>query len=604
MRLTSQSLDESSQLLFLDLETPFGPKYSLKSLNYDEYIFDPRFKIMGLAAAWNLEPVRFYDEQEVGDFFNSLKHHRNLHIVCHNTYFDGAVMAWKHHINPAGWWDTMSMFKLLHHNKSASLKEMAATLFPNDSSIRKTDELASAYGHLDTWPEEHYQDLVDYTINDVEVMRHCFYAMRRMIPPMEVWSMDDTLRKFFYPQLLLDRDILSAELANQQENKKDVLEHLELTSTQLSSNKQFAELLETEGVTIPTKISPTTGKETYAFSKNDMGFQALQEHTSQYVKDLVQARLLIKSTQVETRAKTLILAHDCHNSWCPIPIKNYAAHTLRFGGMDKRNFQNFPRGGNLRSAIVPPDGYMLYIVDYSAIEARMIAFLSNHIELLRQFRAGEDVYKHMAARIYNVPYEEVDKIQRFIGKVAILGLGYGMGHDKFWYLITSGAMGPPMEITKNQAFQVVQLYRNVNEPIRQYWQLMEQMITKMIMGSISLPESIGPLQFHEDRVILPNQTWIRYSPDQLNKTFGGHMTENFCQALSRVLLVHANYRIWAETGVRSAFHVHDELVYCIHEDRVEDFQRNVESIMVEDKPLWAEELPIAVEGGIHSCYTK
>ena len=87
------------------------------------------------------------------------------------------------------------------------------------------------------------------------------------------------------------------------------------------------------------------------------------------------------------------------------------------------NLQNLERGGELRKSILAPPGHVLVVADSSQIEARVLAWLANDSELLTLFENKADVYKHMAAKIYSITTEEVNKTQRFVGKVATLGLG-------------------------------------------------------------------------------------------------------------------------------------------------------------------------------------
>ena len=126
----------------------------------------------------------------------------------------------------------------------------------------------------------------------------------------------------------------------------------------LMSNPKFAELLRQCGVEPPTKISPTTGKETLALAKSDEEFKALAEHPDERVQALVAARLGNKSTLEETRTERFIAISK--RGSMPVPLQYYAAHTGRWGGTDKINLQNLPsRGENankLKKAIVAPPG--------------------------------------------------------------------------------------------------------------------------------------------------------------------------------------------------------------------------------------------------------
>ena len=110
----------------------------------------------------------------------------------------------------------------------------------------------------------------------------------------------------------------------------------------LASNQQFAKILEELHIPVPMKESNTTGKETFALAKTDEGFLALQEHEDPFVQDLCAVRLGTKSTIEESRIERFINIARRNHGFLPIPLKYYGAHTGRWAGADKVNFQNLP----------------------------------------------------------------------------------------------------------------------------------------------------------------------------------------------------------------------------------------------------------------------
>ena len=91
------------------------------------------------------------------------------------------------------------------------------------------------------------------------------------------------------------------------------------------------------------------------------------------------------------------------------------------GGADKINMQNLPRGSQLKYALCAPEGYKFVDCDLSQIEARMLAWLAEADELVEAFDRGDDVYKIMAAAIYDKQADDVTKEERFVGKQTVLG---------------------------------------------------------------------------------------------------------------------------------------------------------------------------------------
>ena len=134
--------------------------------------------------------------------------------------------------------------------------------------------------------------------------------------------------------------------------------------------------------------------------------------------------------------------------------------------MDKLNLQNLPRGGALRRAIKASNGYSIIAVDLSQIEARMVAALSGQDDLLQVFREGGDPYCYFASEVFGRKITKVDTLERFMGKTAILGLGYGMGVEKFQASVKR--LGD-IDITLKEAKRIVYAYRDKFSKIPDAW---------------------------------------------------------------------------------------------------------------------------------------
>ena len=110
----------------------------------------------------------------------------------------------------------------------------------------------------------------------------------------------------------------------------------------LSSNKQFAEVLEGFGITVPMKHSEKQNKQVPALAKKDEGFIALTEHEDPFIQQLCAVRLGTKSTLEVKRIERFRDIAKRNHGLIPIPLKYYGAHTGRWSGIDKVNFQNLP----------------------------------------------------------------------------------------------------------------------------------------------------------------------------------------------------------------------------------------------------------------------
>ena len=385
---------------------------------------------------------------------------------------------------------------------------------------------------------------------------------------------------------------------------------------ELMSNPKFAVLLESLGVTPPTKVSARTGKDTFAFAKSDEGFKALADHEDERVRNLVAARLGTKSTLEETRTERFISISK--RGPLPVPVRYYAAHTGRWGGDDKINLQNLPsRGPNgkkLKSSIIAPEGYTLVDADSSQIEARVLAWLAEQDDLVSQFANGEDVYIKMASSIYGIPEEAVTKNQRFIGKTTILGAGYGMGYMKFGaQLKTFG-----YEVPEAEAKDIISIYRETYPLIGDLWQAAQRCIVDMHSNKEFRfgRKRVLDVDVHANAIVLPSHLKMFYNDlssttengrteydyktrEGRTRIYGGKVVENVCQAIARCIIGEQMLKI--ADRYRVVLTVHDSIVCCVRDAELTEARVYIESCMRET-PSWAAGLPIDCESGMGKSY--
>ena len=420
-------------LITADFETYYSKDYSLSKMTTEEYIRDPQFEVVGVSMKVNNGAPEWASGTmgQIKKYLQGFNWSGSM-MLAHNTRFDGAIMSWHFGIQPKALADTMHMARALHGvEASASLKAVAERY---GVGVKGTEVVRAMGKRRLDFTDEELSTYGDYCINDVNLTFKLFTKMVKKFPKKELKLIDATLRMFTDPILVLDAGRLHAHLAAVKERKEMLLTEAGIGDKKdLMSNGKFALMLNMLGVTPPSKISPTTGKETYAFAKNDEAFKALLEHDDDRVQSLVAARLGTKSTLEETRTQRFI--DIASRGALPVPVRYYAAHTGRWGGDDKINLQNLPsRGPNaksLKKAILAPEGHTIIEADSAQIEARVLAWLAGQEDLVSAFTNREDVYKKMASTIYGVPVDEVTKDQRFVGKTTILGAGYGMGAVKF-----------------------------------------------------------------------------------------------------------------------------------------------------------------------------
>jgi hypothetical protein len=611
-------------IVTIDFETYYDKEYSLSKMTTEQYIRDPRFEVIGVSIKVNDEEADWYSGGDPGGFLNAIDYSDKA-ILCHNTAFDGAILSWKYGIRPKLWLDTLSMARPLHSMTVGGSLKALTTYYKLGE---KGDAVLRTMGmrRRDFTPEQ-LAAYAEYCIQDTNLTYKLFRKLARQFPKEELLVIDQTLRMYTEPKFILDPVVLDAHLEMLRERKRLLLEKLggeEKARKTLMSNPKFADLLRAFGVEPPMKTSPTTGKQTYAFAKDDTEFTALLEHPKAAVRAIVEARLGTKSTIEETRTNRFL--EIAERGPLPIMLNYYGAHTGRFSGGDKVNLQNLPRGGALRKALAAPDGHVIVACDSSQIEARLVAYLAGQNDLVQSFREGRDVYSEFASDVYNRPITKADKVERHVGKTCILGLGYGMGPDKFQHSLATGFIS--VKIESHEAQQIVSLYRNKYHRIQSFWNRCGQGLNGLVAGESG--EMCDLIGYDAEGIVLPNGLHIRYPAlrrgangfEYINdprtyrkhimdrvmgdipeiswtKIYGGKVVENITQAVARIVVSEQMAKIGQRYPV--ALQVHDEIVCVVPEEQADACKEYMMRVM-STPPKWAPDLPVACEADVGVNY--
>jgi DNA polymerase len=282
----------------------------------------------------------------------------------------------------------------------------------------------------------------------------------------------------------------------------------------------------------------------------------------------------------------------------------------------------------LRPMMMAAPGHFLVAADYAAIEARVLAWLAGEDALLQTFAAGGDVYREMGSRIYNKPADRITKGERQLAKMAVLGLGYGMGNVKF----RDSCAAQNVYIEPEEAKRVVDIYRGSNTAITRLWREMEQACVAA-MTSPGAVYRVGDkirFQFKDRflRMVLPSGRALAYAKPALvdratpwgstqpavrvwgvnsvtrqwapRDLYSGLLVENAVQAIAADLLWHAMLNV-ERAGMPVVLSVHDEIVCEVPEAKA-SVPALVEAMC--DKPSWASGLPLAAEGWRGIRYRK
>ena len=597
-------------LITVDFETFYSKEFSLSKMTTESYIRDPQFEVVGVGIKVNNEQTEWASgtHEQIREYLHTFNWSESM-VLCHNTLFDGAILSWRFDVHPRVYTDTLCMSRALHGVEvGGSLKALTERY---NIGVKGTEVLNALGKRRGDFSPEELDRYGDYCINDVDLTYRLFgILMQKGFPKQELRLIDLTLRMFIDPVLELDTGLLESHLEDVKDRKDKLLTDAGVTDKkELMSNPKFAEVLKALGVIPPTKISLTTGKETWAFAKSDEAFKALLDHENDQVQALVAARLGTKSTLEETRTQRFI--DISKRGLMPVPIRYYAAHTGRWGGDDKINMQNLPsrgvNGKKLKSSIMAPEGYTIIDADSAQIEARVLAWFAGQDDLVAAFANKEDVYKYMASSIYGVPVDEVTKDQRFVGKVTILGAGYGMGAVRFKEQLKT--FGFDMELA--EARRVISIYRTANGKINQVWRDAQSMVKQLANGytlQIGL-EGILEVIGAEKAIRIPSGLLLRYEDLKAEHTeegleytyktrrgrtriYGGKVVENVCQAIARCIIGEQMLQI--AKRYRVVLTVHDSVVCCVPDAEVAEAQTYIDMCM-RKTPSWAAGLPLDCE---------
>ena len=275
----------------------------------------------------------------------------------------------------------------------------------------------------------------------------------------------------------------------------------------------------------------------------------------------------------------------------------------------------------VRGMLIAGKDRWMAAVDYAAIEARVIAWLAGQLDILEVFETDGRIYEYTAMKIFKLKtVDEVTKAQRFIGKIAVLALGYQGGKVAF----ASMAKQYGVDFPEDEADKVKKDWRDANPMIVKLWDDLERAAAAAVASPGKIYSvSNGRIMFRVERdwlfMRLPSGRRLAYyqpeteGPGRISymgidtytrrwmrcDTYGGKLCENAVQAIARDLLVHA-MRGLDQCGFDIIGTVHDEGILEV--DDPEDYQK-IADVMT-TIPDWAEGLPTEVDGFVEKRYRK
>ena len=276
----------------------------------------------------------------------------------------------------------------------------------------------------------------------------------------------------------------------------------------------------------------------------------------------------------------------------------------------------------IRTAFIPRDGCRFLVADFSAIEARVLAWLANEEWVLEEFRGKGKIYEATASRMFHVPQESIIKgnpnyAYRQKGKQATLSCGYGGGVGAL------KAMGAKMPEAEMQP--LVDAWRAANPNIVAFWSALDRAARTVIRRKTSAHVGKVTLYWQDDKMFMrlpsgrnlcyqsPHFTENGFGSDAIGyyapnaagqmvvqETFGGKLAENATQAIARDILAHALLTL-EKNGYPVVFHVHDEAVIekPTGQGSLEEACR-----LMAIAPDWAKDLPLRADGYECAYYQK
>jgi DNA polymerase family A len=588
----------------IDWETRFDSKsgYTLKKMTTEAYVRDARFKPHGCAVKWGADShPRWYDARQAQFLFQS-EDWSDTCIIHHHAHFDSLIESHHYNVRPKLIGCTLSMARMMLGNHlSVSL-----------DSVRKHYGMPGKRTPYEKFDGRHWNELDRATQDEIaegacDEVESIWTLFQRMLqdgfPVEELELIDITVRMFTEPVLHADVPALGKVWKDEQDGKTQRLADLDCSSDDLQSSDNFSDLLRAEGVGIAYK----QGKNgpIPAFAKTDEFMQELLADENPRVRALAEARLGVKSTLKQTRAETLGWMAS-RGDLC-VYLRPYAAHTTRFGGFDRANFQNNVE--EINACIHAPEGYLLASPDASQIECRILNYVAGQEDVVEMFRQGLDVYTLQAQKFYG---RDITRDERQIFKVVELQAGFGSGAAKIKGTIRTRA---GIVIEDLVAEDLKTDYRREHDRVVHLWWEGDQMIKILHLGH---RHQWGPVEIKDHRLILPNGTWINYEKLEWyyeedgdgywrlqtrrgwSKMYGAKLVENLIQALARVVVGRAMVRI-ARRGYKIFNMRHDDIGVLIpREGAGEHLQACIDELRA--PVAWLPGCPLDAEGSLSERY--
>lgn len=684
-----------TDVVVLDFESYFSDDYTLSKMSTIEFVTDPRWETLScgfqvLSPDGDEDPY-FVDGPDIAQHLLGLrfKYGENFEkatFVAKNNKFDMFVLHHHYGALPKYTIDIEDLLRFYDTRSKNGLKHVAK----RDGLPLKGDTLTFKGW---TWAgiclsAEMYTALCFYTMRDIELEVILFEKYLPLVDftAHEAFMARHTLELFIHPQLEIDEAMGYEILLGMQHQFKKVCRRYD--AKMLNSDMQLMARLglflhiHGHGEKVPLKKkgkNKKTGKQSVAtknmlpileqyggsqppgvplihcgptFSKKDDGCKWLQAHPDQEIRDLINARIGMKSWPTHMN-KMRGMMNQARMNGLHVPLVYFGAHTGRWTGNEAINLLNMGGGGRgevqhpliskVRNTIKAPEGRMLSIVDSSQIEARVLAWMAGQQDMTEGFRSGDSPYSALATDIFKTAVWKWDdktdvemytgekirvKLYYGFGKDTILGGGYGMGVQRFYDNCLANSSLRPMfddgTYSRATCENIIGTYRSKYKKIPGFWRLVENAWRSATrypghVIKVRFPFTPISLSFYNEvgttYITLPSGRSLRYHDARVTSKgdllwrhgtlWGGGITENIDQAFSRDLMTFWIELLEKDTNYdfRVVLHCYDEVVATVPVTGADEHHDRMHSVMCVC-PDWAPGLPLGVEGEISERYCK
>lgn len=582
-----------------------------------EYVADTRFVVLCLATFGSCGQPSANTGESVRQVLAAIDW-TNVTVSFHNAKFDAYILAQRYHIHPRYIVDTLDIARAWNPTGSHKLKDLAS-----EFKLAAKGNTLDFMGQTVATPE-----LCRYAENDVRIQWEIFKLLvpKLSSPATELKAAQSILELSTQPSLHCDVKLGKLLADNMVKETATIVKNTKLTQEEISGNISFtgaiSEAIKEAGEN-PQKYFKL-GKKGYllAASKVDPERETLLYHRSSTVRNLMAARIAVKSTPLHVkRIEKLIRIATAAGGLLPVSLHYHGAITGRTTGADGTNFQNLT--ASVCNLLTAAPGNRLITCDLSAIEARVIAWLAGEEQMLEVFRdPNRDIYKEFAATVLakNALHVTADERQK-IGKVGILGCSYGMAANSVQSPRETNLWFRQAGLSIDQSQLIVDTYRSQYTAIVNFWHELERAAVFALCKK--QPAQVGYIRYesHPDCnlvAILPSGRLMRYhnvhvDPHNFSrivqKRNGGYtslwhglLAENVTQAVARDILIEAILRI-EQFRIKHCLQVHDSIVVQAKTGDINLMKSIIEDEMTRP-PTWAKDLPLACKSKIGYRYAK